>query len=119
MADMTRHKLLAIALGALGLGAAVTAFCAVKVYETAQVPSGDGTGMQWIILTPLTLLFLFVAVSAFITGARALKRLRSGHAPVSTGVIPWKGWQIAVGLLLLYLLAPFVVAPLLGLFFGE
>jgi hypothetical protein len=119
MADTSRRKLLGIGLGALGLGAAVTAFCAAKIYETSQQPAGDGSGMQWVILTPLTLLFALVALPAFITGARALTRWRSIHDPALRDVVPWRGWQIALGLLLLYLLAPFIVAPILGLFSAE
>ena len=119
MRTSNQRGLLGLSMGAFCLGAAVTLFGAVEIYQTAQLPAGDGTGMQWIILTPLALLFLLVGLPALITGVRGLRRWRSRAETGMDGVIPWRGWQIAVGLLLLYLLAPFVVAPVLGFFWGE
>ena len=147
----------ALTLAALGVAVAGTAFCIVQIYKTAQLPQGDGTGMQWVILTPLTMLFLFIVVPAFVRGMRGLRLIKlapeprrstagddqradgaAGQDPAGgsteagfgeeggsgeTGspwqALPGKGWLIALGLLTLYLLAPFVLAPLFGLFMDE
>ena len=152
-----RGQLVALTLAGFGVAAAGTAFCIVQIYRTAQLPEGDGTGMQWVILTPLTMLFLFIVVLAFATGIRGFRFIKRPLKPhrssagdperpdgtfaqdeaarlTQTGsdeaggsggrgsawqALPGKGWLIALGLLSLYLLAPFVVAPLLGLFMDD
>ena len=106
-------------LAALGLAVAGIGYCIVQIYRTAQLPVGDGTGMQWVILTPLAMLFLFVVVPALVTAMRGLRLLRRSGPVQPARVIPGRGWLIALGLLALYALAPFVVAPLLGPFIGD
>jgi hypothetical protein len=76
MTSRDRGRLAALTLAGFGAAAAGTAFCIVQIYRTAQLPEGDGTGMQWVILTPLTMLFLFIVVPAFATGMRGLRLMR-------------------------------------------
>ena len=76
MTSRDRGRLVALTLSGFGVAAAGTAFCIVQIYRTAQLPEGDGTGMQWVILTPLTMLFLFIVVPAFATGMRGLRLMR-------------------------------------------
>ena len=103
----------------MGVSIAGTLFCIVQIYRTAQLPEGDGTGMQWIILTPLAMLFLFIVVPAFLTGLRGLRILHANQPTTPSQalpgvpdtiqriepsqVLPGKGWLIALGLLTLYL----------------
>ena len=157
MISMSRGTLAALTLAAFAVAIAGTAFCIVEIYKTAQLPAGDGTGMQWVILTPLSMLFLFIVVPAFVTGMRGLRLIKlapeprrstagddrradgaadqdqagesteaefgkkggSGGTGSAWQALPGKGWLIALGLLTLYLLAPFVLAPLFGLFMDE
>ncbi len=76
MASTGRGQLVALALAGFGVALAGTAFCIVQIYKTAQLPEGDGTGMQWVILTPLTMMFLFIVVPAFLTGVRGLRVMK-------------------------------------------
>jgi hypothetical protein len=119
MMTMNRGQLSALTLGAWGVAAAGTLLCIIQIYRTAQLPEGDGTGMQWIILTPLTLLFLFIVVPAFVTGLRGLRLLGTSGPIGPARTLPSRGWLIALGLLALYFLLPFGVGPLLGIFMGE
>ena len=157
MTSTSRSQLVAITLAGFGVTVAGTAFCIVQTYRTAQLPEGDGTGMQWVILTPLTMLFLFIVVPAFATGIRGLRlitrvpkprRSPAGNPQRAEGAsgqdeaarstqtgfdeaggsggtgspwqaLPGKGWLIALGLLAAYLLAPFVLAPVFGLFMDD
>ena len=119
MLTMNRGQLVALTLGAWAIAVAGTLFCIVQIYRTAQLPEGDGSGMQWIILTPLALLFCFIVVPATITGLRGLRLLRTSETAGPSRTLPSRGWLIALGLLTLYFLFPFIVGPLLGLFLGE
>lgn len=100
-------------------------FCAVQIYRTAQMPLGDGSGMQWIILTPLTLLFVGVVLPALGFGRRSLRRLRSlpDEADLVSldGVIPRRmnGWHIALAVVLAYLFLPLIMALTVGLILGQ
>jgi len=47
------------------------------IYRTAQVPEGDGTGMQWVVLGPLGLLFFCLVLPAFIIGVYGLRMERA------------------------------------------
>jgi hypothetical protein len=116
MMTMNRGQLVALTLGAWAIAAAGTVFCIVQIYRTAQLPEGDGTGMQWIILTPLALLLLFIVVPAAITGLRGVRLLRTSETTGPSRTLPSRGWLIALGLLALYFLLPFIVGPLLGIF---
>ncbi len=115
---MTRGQLFTLTLAAMGVSIAGTLFCIVHIYRTAQLPEGDGTGMRWIILTPLAMLFLFIVVPAFLTGLRGLRVLHANQPTTPQAlpgvpntleriepsrVLPGKGWLIALGLLILYL----------------
>ena len=159
MTSTNRSHMVALTLAAFGVAVAGTAFCIVQIYRTAQLPQGDGTGMQWVILTPLAMLFLFIVVPAYRAGRRGLRLLQiapEARRPPADGdqrregavgqdqvrratgsetreggvdgtvsteemarVLPGRGWLIALGLLALSLLAPFVVAPVLGLFMPD
>ena len=114
-----RGQVVTFSLAALGAAAAATLFCIVQIYRTAQVPEGDGSGMQWVILTPLAMLFLFIAVPGFAAGARGLRVLRTSDSTELAPALPSRGWLIALGLFALYFLLPFIVAPLLGPFMVE
>jgi len=119
MTVMTRGQLFTLTLAAMGVSIAGTLFCIVLIYRTAQLPGGDGTGMQWIILAPLAVLFLFIAVPAFLTGFRGLRILHANQTTAPSQalpgvpdtierikpsqILPGKGWLIALGLLTLYL----------------
>ena len=81
MTSTSRSQLVAITLAGFGVTVAGTAFCIVQTYRTAQLPEGDGTGMQWVILTPLTMLFLFIVVPAFATGIRGLRLIKRVPKP--------------------------------------
>lgn len=119
MADRTRSRTVAVTIAAWAIALAGTSFCVLQLYWTAQKDAGDRTGMQWVIVTPLAVLFLFVVLPAFATGIRGLRLLR-GPEPISeSSVVPGRLWIVALLLLLAYLLAPFVVAPLLAPFFDE
>jgi hypothetical protein len=116
---MTRGQLFTLTLAAMGISIAGTLFCIMQIYSTAQLPEGDGTGMQWIILTPLAALFLFIVLPAFLTGLRGLRILRAHQTATPSQaipgvpdtieriealhVLPGKGWLIALGLLTFYL----------------
>ena len=119
MAAMSRGELLTLTLVALGVAVAGVVFCIVQIYRTALLPEGDGSGMQWVILTPLSMLFLFIVVPAFVTGLRGLRLLRTSEPVELSRVLPGREWLIALGLLVLYFLAPFIIAPFLGLFMEE
>jgi hypothetical protein len=58
MIDESKHEHLLPSLGLLTIGMGGVAFCAKVIYDTAQMSAGDGSGMQWVVLTPLTLFFL-------------------------------------------------------------
>jgi hypothetical protein len=83
MTSTSRSQLVALTLAGFGVAVAGTAFCIVQTYRTAQLPEGDGTGMQWVILTPLTMLFLFIVVPAFATGIRGLRLIKRVPKPVA------------------------------------
>ena len=119
MTSTSRMQGVALTLAALGVAVAGTAFCIVQIYKTAQLPQGDGTGMQWVILTPLSMLFLFIVVPAFATALRGVRVLRAREPLEASQALPGRGWLIALGLLALYLLAPFILAPIFGLFMDE
>ncbi len=70
-------------IGALAVALVGTAFCGYVIYRTAQVPVGDGSGMQWVVLTPLTLLFVGLVVPAFLFGMRGLRRPAASISDVS------------------------------------
>ena len=111
---MNRGQLLALTLGALAVAAAGTLVCIVQIYRTAQLPEGDRTGMQWIILTPLSLLFLFIVVPAFVTGLRGLRLVRMSETVGPSQTLPGRSWLIGLGLLAVYFVLPFIIGPLLG-----
>lgn len=133
MRSMSRGQLLVLTVSALAVTGLVALVCITQIYRTAQIPDGDGSGMQWIIVTPLALLFFFIGVPALATamrGARALGRKETqpesttaaaadASRPPSPQILPGKGWAIALGLLVIYFLAPFIIGPLLGIFIGE
>ena len=133
MRSMSRGQLLVLTVSALALAVLVTLICIIQIYRTAQIPDGDGSGMQWIILTPLAVLFFFIGVPALMTatrGARALSRrealpesttagVADASRPRSPQILPGRGWAIAFGLLVIYFLAPFIVGPLLGVLIGD
>src|SRR3712207_215191 len=81
MALTARGQLVALTLAGFGVALAGSAFCIVQIYKTAQLPLGDGTGMQWVILTPLTMLFLLVVVPALLTGMRGLRLMKLARQP--------------------------------------
>ena len=101
MMTMNRGQLVALTFGAWAIAAAGTLFCIVQIYRTAQLPEGDGTGMQWIILTPLSLLFLFIVVPASMTALRGLRLLRTSEGTeetiASSRTLPSRGWLIGAG----------------------
>ncbi len=71
----------AFTFAALAVAAAGTLVCVVAIYRTAQLPPGDGTGMQWVILGPLAFLFFLVVVPAFVIGVNGLRaQLAAGEA---------------------------------------
>jgi hypothetical protein len=72
----TRKPDLTPRLIALLAGLAGTLLCALVIYRTAQQPVGDGTGMQWVILGPLGLLFFGLALPALIYGVNGLRGAR-------------------------------------------
>jgi hypothetical protein len=74
------------------MAAAGTLLCIVQIYQTAQLPEGDGTGMQWVILTPLAMLFLFLVVPSLMTGLRGLRFLSATQPIDLSRVIPSKAW---------------------------
>jgi hypothetical protein len=74
MASQQRTRSVPLCIGALAVALVGTAFCGYVIYKTAQVPVGDGSGMQWVVLTPLTLLFVGLVVPAFLFGMRGLRR---------------------------------------------
>jgi hypothetical protein len=133
MRSMSRGRLLVLTVSALAVAGLVALVCIIQIYRTAQYPNGDGSGMQWIILTPVALLFFFIGVPALTTamrGARALGRIEAApesttagaedpSRPPSPQILPGRGWAIALGLLVIYFLAPFIIGPLLGIFIGE
>ncbi len=119
MTAVNRGKLLTLTLVALGTAVAGTVFCVVQIYRTAQLPTGDGSGMQWVILGPLSLLFVFIVVPALGIARRGLRFLRTSEPVGLSRVLPGRGWLIALGLLVLYFLAPFIIAPILELFTAE
>jgi hypothetical protein len=51
---------------ALLISGAGTIFWLYTFYGIAQVPSGDGSGMQWIAIMPLGLVFLVLTLPALI-----------------------------------------------------
>ena len=116
---MSRGQLLTLTLAAFSVAVAGLLFCIVQIYRTAQLPEADASGMQWIILTPLSILFLFIVMPAFVTGLRGLRLLRTSERVELRRALPGRGWLIALGVLVLYFLTPFILAPLLGLFIGE
>ena len=73
---------------ALTLCAAGTLFWLYTFYGIYQMPVGDGTGMQWVAVMPLTLVFLFTVLPAFELGRS--DRMRSvliGVAVAALGVV--------------------------------
>jgi hypothetical protein len=74
MRAQQRNPGVLLSIGALAVAFVGTAFCGYVIYRTAQVPVGDGSGMQWVVLTPLTLLFVGLVVPAFLFGMRGLRR---------------------------------------------
>jgi hypothetical protein len=75
----TRSKeltFLALAVGVLG-----TLLCASVVYRTAQVPDGDGTGMQWVVLGPIAFVLFGIVIPAFIIGVTGLRSHRAAAPP--------------------------------------
>lgn len=119
MAATRRRELMTLTVGALGVAVLGTLFCIVQIHRTAQLPTGDGSGMQWIILTPLSLLFVFLVVPAFVTGLRGIRLLRAKMPAELSQALPGKGWLIALSVLVLYFLAPFIIAPIIDQFTGE
>lgn len=79
-ASLARGRAIAMGLLAIAVSAAVTLFCALVVRSTAAMSPGEGTGMQWVVLTPLAFLFFLVAVPTLIVGATRLQALRSAEA---------------------------------------
>lgn len=65
---------------ALAVGFAGALLCLAVIYRTARLPTGDGTGMQWVVLGPVALLFLGIVVPALIVGVNGL---RDGAAPAT------------------------------------
>lgn len=53
-------------LVALSLALAGTAFWLYTFYWLAQLPAGDGSGMQWVAAVPLGLIFLLFTLPALI-----------------------------------------------------
>ena len=74
MIDESKHEHLLPSLGLLTIGMGGVAFCAKVIYDTAQMSAGDGSGMQWVVLTPLTLFFLAIVYPALLFGYRGLRR---------------------------------------------
>ncbi len=72
-----------LSVGALAVALVGTALCGYVIYRTAQMPVGDGSGMQWVVLTPLTLLFVGLVVPAFLFGMRGLRRPAASVSDVS------------------------------------
>ena len=66
-----------LTLPALAVAILGTALCVYVIYRTAQVPDGDGTGMQWVVLGPLGLLFFGLVLPAFILGVYGLRMERA------------------------------------------
>lgn len=104
----------AASLLAVAAGLAVTLFCAAVIYRTAQLPAGDGTGMQWIVLTPLALLFLLVGLPALIIGLSGL-----GRDPTAAQRGRRRAFRLLFGLLAVVLVVLFVVPLAVGLLLGE
>ena len=73
MKAQQRSQSVLLYIGALAVALVGTASCGYVIYRTAQVPVGDGSGMQWVVLTPLTLLFVGLVVPAFLFGMRGLR----------------------------------------------
>lgn len=73
MRKQQRNQSMLLHIGALAVALVGTTFCGYVIYRTAQVPAGDGSGMQWVVLTPLALLFFGVVVPAFLFGMRGLR----------------------------------------------
>lgn len=71
---------MALSLLALAASATVTLFCAAVIRHTAALPPGDVTAMQWVVLTPLAILFSLVAVPTLIVGVTRLQALRLAEA---------------------------------------
>src|SRR5215475_4101755 len=61
--EVKNHRL---RTGALLIGGAGTLFWLYTFYGIAQVPSGDGSGMQWIAIMPLGLVFVVLTLPALI-----------------------------------------------------
>jgi len=70
---------------ALGVGVLGTLLCASVLYRTAQLPEGDGTGMQWVVLGPIAILFFGVVVPALIIGVSGLRARRALGSTTATG----------------------------------
>ena len=74
MSEQSKHEHLLPSLGLLAIGLGGAAFCVKVINDTAQLPAGDGSGMQWIVLTPLTLFFLAIVCPALRFGYRGIRR---------------------------------------------
>lgn len=111
-----RTGLSAARLLAIALGLGITPFCALVIHRTAQLPPGDGTGTQWIVLTPLAMLFFLVAVPALIVGATGLRARTSAEAVRRS---QRRAFKALFRFLVLALTALFLAPVLAGLLLGP
>src|SRR5262249_61035193 len=65
MTEVGKSNLLlrAVVLAVAGAG---TLFCLYTFYGVAQVPMGDGSGMQWVAVRPLGLVFVVFTLPALV-----------------------------------------------------
>jgi hypothetical protein len=68
-------------LGLIATGLVGSAFCGRVIYNTAQTPLGDGSGMQWVVLGPLAMLFFGLILPALMLGIRGWPTHRAGDLP--------------------------------------
>jgi hypothetical protein len=98
---------------ALAVGLGCAGFCAYTIHRTAQMPLGDGTGMQWVVLGPLALLFFGVAAPALIVGINGLRAAFASPESVRRGQARAFG-ALKTFLMILAALV-FGVMPLIGM----